>query len=464
MEETKNPTLEEIVLNDLYDKHYKIPSYQRPYKWRKEHIIQLLDDLYENIFLKKEGIYRIGNIIIHQDDNCFDIVDGQQRLTTISLILIFLKSDKVLLKNPNFKDEISKNNIKFNYQLIENWFQSKSFDEKEKITFLGEIENRSQFVLITVYKQDEAFQLFDSQNSRGKSLNPHDLLKAFHLREMEKDNYSNKELENYARKWEDYILENNNQLMNVLNNYLFRIRNWSKGNRKYVFTKHDLNEFKGISLHFENKYNYQTPLRVLDGAIENAKKDRLLKNFNIVQDFPFQINMPIINGKNFFDYVYHYIEIKKDIFEFNNKDNFHQFYEQFCLGKAENKYYKAENNYFGWWRVGDQKVKNLYENICLLFIDRFGIENFEKIYFEEFYKNAYQLRLDNKSINENSVLNHVKAQRFFKLIPNSYSPEELHNELFCNYRKMWNVDSDFAKGVKPIFDFLTNNPTQNVQK
>ncbi|WP_311322932.1 hypothetical protein [Capnocytophaga leadbetteri] len=104
------------------------------------------------------------------------------------------------------------------------------------------------------------------------------------------------------------------------------------------------------------------------------------------------------------------------------------------------------------------KIRNLFENICLLFVDRFNLEVFdEKVYYEEFYKNVYQLRLDKKAISENSILNHDKAFRFFKSIPKSYSPEELKIDLFCNYipKGEWN-ENEYVKGVKPIFDFLTH--------
>ena len=50
--EDKIPTLEEKYLKDIIEEKFEIPIYQRPYKWRKEHVIQLLDDLYENIYLK----------------------------------------------------------------------------------------------------------------------------------------------------------------------------------------------------------------------------------------------------------------------------------------------------------------------------------------------------------------------------------------------------------------------------
>jgi hypothetical protein len=323
-----------------------------------------------------------------------------------------------LLQNQNYDNEISKNNIKFNYQVIKEWFAGKSVDN---LKFQEKIEKYSEFVVITVHKQDEAFQLFDSQNSRGKALYPHDLLKAFHLREMDKNGNTQQEMETYSSKWESYLLKDSKPLLDIMNNHLFRIRKWSKGEKKYIFTKLDLNEFKGISLSNPSKYNFETSLRILDGTVENAQRNNLFKNFSVAQTFPFQITMPIINGKNFFDYIFFYIEIKEEVFG-NEKTDFVKFNND-------------KLKYDGIHRVGDQKVKNLYENICLFFIDRFGIENFEKVYYEEFFKNAFQLRLDSGAISENSILKYDKGMKFFNLIPTCYEPENLQPNLFCNYNQ-----------------------------
>lgn len=436
------PVLEERPLNYLLDKRemkLSIPNYQRPYKWRKEHVIQLLDDLYENIYLKKQNVvYRIGSIIIHQEDGINNIVDGQQRLVTLSLILHYLGERDVLLQNENFENKISKNNIKFNYQQIENWFRSKTFSKED---FLRKIKQGCELVLITVFDEDEAFQLFDSQNSRGKSLYPHDLLKAFHLREMEKDLHSESEMEKYTEKWEEYIMKEGNPLLEILQEHLFRIRNWTKGKSKYFFTKNDISEFKGISLHVPRQFRYETSLRILDGAVGNAQNDRLLKNFNISQSFPFQISMPIINGKAFFDYVFHYIELKKELFDEELNKDFFEFNREYCFG------------YHGWWRKGDEKVRNMYKNICLHFVDRFDVQCLNRTFYEEFYKNSYQLRLENKSINEISIMNFYNAQKFFSLIEDSYTPEELHSDLYCSYDKEWDEDK-YVKGAKEIHDFI----------
>ena len=71
-----------------------IPEYQRPYKWTARNAIQLLDDIIEAKNENKE-VYRVGTLILHKDkdenDNVrYNIVDGQQRTITFSLLLYAL--------------------------------------------------------------------------------------------------------------------------------------------------------------------------------------------------------------------------------------------------------------------------------------------------------------------------------------------------------------------------------------
>jgi hypothetical protein len=67
---------------------YEIPPYQRPYSWEKENVQQLLDDIWE-AYTEKDSEYFIGSLITieRERDRRYDVVDGQQRLTTLNLIL-----------------------------------------------------------------------------------------------------------------------------------------------------------------------------------------------------------------------------------------------------------------------------------------------------------------------------------------------------------------------------------------
>lgn len=192
-----------------------IPGYQRPYKWGKRNITELLTDI-ENAIAdsKKYGEsfhYRIGTVILHDnkhgDDNkdkrTLDLVDGQQRCISLLLLKLYLdrfvKTDlsKYNLLQAQFTDPVTQQNIHDNYKSIENWFAAK--DKETKEGFSNAFSAILQVVVLVVENLPEAFQLFDSQNSRGRELDPHDLLKAYHLREMHNDPF---EMRRAVARWE----------------------------------------------------------------------------------------------------------------------------------------------------------------------------------------------------------------------------------------------------------------------
>ena len=420
-----------------------IPVYQRPYKWTEKNVIQLLDDIFQYVVLKNKT-YRIGSLILHYDNKTKEnnIVDGQQRLTTISLLLSVLDQGfNGLLLNQNYKHTISKHNIVYNYNIICRWVNSKFVgDDEKKVNFKSKILEKCEFVLFTVYQQDQAFQLFDSQNSRGKALEAYDLLKAFHLREMDFDSEEDRTL--CVERWETSV--DNGTLKPILGNHLFKIRKWSKNEWKYNFIKDEIDEFKGISLHQKQKFPYESALRMLDGLVENAQNDKFLRNYQIAQSFPFQITMPIINGKRFFEYVDFYINEQEKLFDLNEKDSIHAEIPEFV--KFYKKYCK---NYTGWSRSGDEKVRNLYENILIVFIDKFGyLDDFDD-YYKAFFSLAYEIRCNTKSIKVETIMK-SSARQIFSKINDAVSPVSLKNYQFKKYQ----IKEDRVNGIEKIVNFM----------
>lgn len=437
--QNKQATQEIKKLSELVEiKNLTIPPYQRPYKWKAKNVLQLLDDIFENI-ITKDKVYRIGSLIVHEverkDENneekiFLDIVDGQQRLTTISILLFHLKKGDALLLNQNYRHSFSKNNIVYNSRVIQNWLAKISDSDKEN--FRKQLFENCEFVLLTVYNEDEAFQLFDSQNARGKELEPYDLLKAFHLREMEFDNEIDKA--NAAICWEKSI--DDKTLKPILANHLFKIRKWVKNERKYDFTKDDIDEFKGISLHQKQKYPYETSLRILDGFVENSQNDKFLKNNHLAQTFPFSITMPIINGKRFFEYVDHYIQLRQSLYP----------EKEIQIGDVEFRkfYWEYTQSYNGSGRAGDWKVRNLYENILLLYYDKFGKLDFDNLY-QSFYKLVYRIRCEKGAIRLETILN-SSERRVLQEINDCIQPDRLRRYSFIQYTKYDILEKNKGKG------------------
>lgn len=182
------------TVRDLLDVELVIPEYQRPYRWTTKSTSILLSDIYE-AFKTNITEYRIGSVVLHSHDGKYDVVDGQQRLTTLSIIFYVLKEGDFLSakdkdKNPSLlQQEYSANSnaaIIQNYEVIKSKIKSIA-DNGNIEKFTNYLLNNCTFVNIVTDSQQEAFQFFDSQNSRGKALAPHDLLKSYHLREMNDD-------------------------------------------------------------------------------------------------------------------------------------------------------------------------------------------------------------------------------------------------------------------------------------
>lgn len=98
----------------LKDKKYRIDYYQREYRWETKHVEELIADLADRFLLNydphhdrevdaaKYGHYFLGPIILSQKNGQLFIVDGQQRLTTITLLLIYLNNlqRKIMVTKP----------------------------------------------------------------------------------------------------------------------------------------------------------------------------------------------------------------------------------------------------------------------------------------------------------------------------------------------------------------------------
>ena len=83
-----------LKIDDVFKLKLSIPDYQRPYKWTVKNVQQLIDDLLTHF--RDNKVYRIGTIVLYKNDGKSEIVDGQQRLTTLSLLLYKLGMKDIL--------------------------------------------------------------------------------------------------------------------------------------------------------------------------------------------------------------------------------------------------------------------------------------------------------------------------------------------------------------------------------
>lgn len=210
-------------------KIFEIPAYQRLYEWEQGEIETLLVDL--KAASKKE--YFIGNVVVSENDDKFELIDGQQRLTTLCFVGFYLAAKKCgkwqefIAQNEKLrilmpireneqnallnlakgikKGEISENlseklgeihaKIRAAFDTIEKWFEC--FDEKNLAEFAEFIYTKTKFVLIELAKNTDLNRFFVRMNNRGVQLEKHEILKAKVLNEIKKiyENKYKKEIE-----------------------------------------------------------------------------------------------------------------------------------------------------------------------------------------------------------------------------------------------------------------------------
>ena len=290
-------------LENLFKFIYNVPVYQRPYSWDKEQIDVLLSDIIEayKSESKNEGYYT-GNIIVFDKNDKinglitkYDIIDGQQRITSFTLILLALytmsltigvsETDKTLnnIKEALWKyvnrayhkehKAVSLNSIekkvfsdlydhcfdqpKTILSFCENYHCASSFEQRvisnfehiyatiqkeisaddqgKILDFADYILQYIQFIVIEANcKANKVFSMFESINSKGKKLEEIDLIKTYIFSKLDENSYST-----YLDKWGELIIKTEDNLYDYLYNYIkaflcFYRQNINIGNFKAI--------------------------------------------------------------------------------------------------------------------------------------------------------------------------------------------------------------------------------------
>ena len=194
--------LQKLSINELFfgeSRTYEIPIYQRNYAWGKDEIETLVQDVYDSFTKNKESIYYIGTLVtFRKDNNLFEVIDGQQRLTTIYLILKALnekpkskltykartKSDKTLNALPDFKDIEEQDKDKG----IVNGFNWAKNALKDKTDFKDYFLNKVHIIHYQVPRDIDLNHYFEVMNSRGEQLEKHEIVKARLMGQLDNGN------------------------------------------------------------------------------------------------------------------------------------------------------------------------------------------------------------------------------------------------------------------------------------
>lgn len=430
------------VIELLQQPSLAIPAYQRPYKWTQQHLHALLDDIKLH---SDKSAYRLGSVVFHaHSDNHsnsheqLDIVDGQQRTLTLMLLVqaIFvarfddlIRQDvkdalerlrepiKAFLERQRFGSEISEYNLHQNFMAAKRAVARPDFSE-HIIDFLLK---RCQVVTFVLQDVSEAFQFFDSQNARGRDLEPHDLLKAFHLREFSQD--ENQLKAQSVGHWESLASEDLTQLFAT---YLFRIRRWAQGQHAQYFSKAQVDVFKGVNLEQTGLYPYVEPLRIAHHFVDQYNQDYQRKIDHQRMCFPFHLDQMVINGRRFFEMTSHYQQkiasIVNDERDTQKQSVSHLF--GVALDERAQEILDTLNTYSARTRTGDQYIRNLFDCGLIFYLDKFGTHQVSQA-IEKLFIWAYRCRLQMQVVQLATMDNYALEHNVFERIKQAVKPSDV---------------------------------------
>lgn len=304
--------IKEILAND----NYIIPRYQRNYAWGKAEISQLIKDIEE--FFPKENnenkSYYLGSLVCFKRENGnFELIDGQQRHTTLTLINLVLKNWNTTIDNVVYTSNLKFDSRKKIQNYVENLYKTeKSSFQKQvgELSVLGtgnfkvaieliqeELKNKDiQNFAKNFYEKVYLFRVevpqdtdlnhyFEIMNNRGEQLEKHEIVKALLMGKIKNEDQKveKKEQEKFAKIWD---------ACSDMNDYVYF--NFDATNRKNIFTTEgelNANGFDGISINEnEDIDKEQSLLEIITGhniPKDFPKEEKYIKDkYKSIIDFP----------------------------------------------------------------------------------------------------------------------------------------------------------------------------------
>lgn len=362
MEESNTIALKSV--KDLFGKKFYIPAYQRGYRWGKQEITDLLNDINDFLNKKNKNYYCLQPITVKKkEESCWEVIDGQQRLTAIKIILLFWETDQekdrfqinyenrkaVLEDRETFLEEIKKEmylkNIDFyhmhlTYYTIEEWFKGNERENIKKRWIENKwIENKwIEKVKFIWYETIETnpIKIFTRLNIGKIALTNAELIKALFLGES---NFEGEEIERIksqqqeiAAQWDaiEYQLqedefwlflnnEENEQITRI--DFIFNLireSNLLNIQEEYKLNDNHYASFRYFEIYFKMSKNKHSKLKEVW-----AKVKQLFMTFN-----------EWYNDVELYHYVGYLITIKeatiKDLFSESKGKTKRQFKETLC--------------------------------------------------------------------------------------------------------------------------------------
>lgn len=370
----------------------QIPDYQRGYAWSAEQVGLLVEDVRS----AEMGTYFLGTVILHDDGKgVLDIVDGQQRVRTLVALLGMNEGKVVEVKVTDSGAGPA--------EIVAEAIGRASEEVRERLL-------ACRVAYVTVENLAEAFQLFDTQNGRGKPLSVENLLKAFHYNAMTLGRVRKPSLERLAdleRCWEEEVADERSgkRVEGLLTTLLFLARRGCRGEGKAWFDRQwNLGEFQGVTLGVDE----EVPAHGVGGlchAVRSAlsgegwfmhrfARERLGNGMSADCDPFTQVGQLIVNGEDFFVYAGTYARLARRLFP---KDEGKEPAKRSEVLRAFHAFYRKNCLYGQSGRTGDRYARAVYEALILLLVDRFGEAGLQA-HHEALWRLAYHERFSNRRL------------------------------------------------------------------
>ena len=287
-----------LTVSDLFDNenkcNYIIPIYQRNYAWGDDEISSLLQDIKNACEKNKEQDknYYIGSLVVYRRDNGdFEVIDGQQRLTTLTLIMHHL--GKLSFRNVSFehRDESEQALSNLNSETLPSNFSQalktikKVFDEwgNNKDEIVKFLLDKVEIIRTEVPEGTDLNHYFEIMNTRGEQLEKHEILKARLMKELP---ISEQSL--FAKIW-DACSDMSRYVVMAFDSELREVILGGDWRKARGFFKTILNENSGESENLGEPEN--SILKLIDPDVEIEKieeqsQDKYDGEFTSVIDFP----------------------------------------------------------------------------------------------------------------------------------------------------------------------------------
>ena len=207
---------------------FYIPSYQRGYRWGKDEVSRLLDDIYSN----GNNNYCLQPVVVKRDGERFELIDGQQRLTTLFILLQYIKKEfkpridlkysltyETRLNSATFLQNIDPDqadeNIDFfhiaqAYQTIDDWFRKQPDDVVAADDVYGYLVKHVKIIWYEVGEDEDAIGLFTRLNIGKIPLTSAELVKAMFLSRDNSKTMTREKQEEIALQWDNIEKELHN--------------------------------------------------------------------------------------------------------------------------------------------------------------------------------------------------------------------------------------------------------------